>query len=135
MYCPLCLQLGLTLNSNGVATLYVNKKHLDNGRFLFNVQAQSKQEIFDLAEKKLKEFMQWYSRFQNIQPIETIEILSNNFNCPNKCKLSIDHNFSVLDILIPSQKFFDSANKYAPRYNLVIKLKKNNGKDEDDEEA
>lgn len=109
MYCPSCLNETLRLNFKGVVDVIINKKQLDNGRFLFNSQTQTDAEIKQMLYKKLKEFFRWYSSFQNAKNISTIEIVSNGFLCSNKCSIEITKKFSVLNILISEHDVYQMA--------------------------
>lgn len=121
MYCPVCLNETLMLNSKGIADLIINKKQLDNGKILFSSQTNPK-DFWDNFDKRLDEFCSWYSRFNNKYPITTVELISNSLTCESGCKLAIDLKKSVIGPVITSKKVMESLHKACKKYGLDIKI-------------
>lgn len=122
MYCPVCFNETLILAPRGVVQVVINKKQLDNGRFIYNQTPDSEDEIFRQFVEKVEEFYKWYSRFQNIETIEEIELSSSSFVCSNGCKIDSKHKLSVIDILIPKEKVIETLIRLAQKYRLKIDL-------------
>jgi hypothetical protein len=118
MYCPSCLNSTLSLNHKGVADLIINGKQLDNGKILFN--ALQMKETETLLEKKISEFFKWHSKFQNIEVIENIEIVSNSFSCSNRCPLKASQKFSLIGLLFTEDLIWNLAKKIGQEIGLSI---------------
>jgi len=122
MYCPVCLNDTLSINQRGVIKIMINGKHRDTNLFLFNLQSESKEEVFLNLSKKIEEFFKWYSSFQNKAPIENFEIYSNDFNCTTGCSIPITTKISVIEPLFDPVRihklFVDMGNKYEIIVNL-----------------
>jgi hypothetical protein len=120
-YCQHCLNPSLSMSKKGIAHITINHKQLDNGRFLFDLNKEDNSEVVANFEKKINEFFQWYSRFNNIVPITSFELTTNNFFCSNGCPM-LPHQYSIVDILIPYSKIEAVLEKYATQYNMFLKL-------------
>jgi hypothetical protein len=124
MYCPKCFNNTLQLNPRGVVNLIINGKQMDAGRFLFNTETTRKDQIESDLKVKLQEFFQWYATFKNREPITTVELCTFDFRC-RSCSFmpSLNHRYSVIDILIPNQQLLKHLQELSLHYHMEIELK------------
>lgn len=122
MYCPKCLSNSLYLKDHGVIQVIINKKQMDAGRFLYNLEEETKEELIESLEVKLEEFFKWYSNFNNKKPIETIELVSADIACDNRCPVGLNTMLSVIDILVPSKSMLELLNNMGKKYNIKIAI-------------
>lgn len=122
MHCPKCFNDSLRMASRGIVHITVNGMQKDNGRFLYNCEKQTTEEIGESFKAKLEEFFKWYSTFQNKDPIKVVQIVSSDFSCEEKCKLNITQKFSILDILIPYEQTEKIIKELGKIYNMEIQL-------------
>jgi len=122
MYCPNCLNAAIRLGDKGVVDLVINKKQKDTGRFLFNKERETLEEIVRNFEVKVEEFFSWYAKFQNKDPIESFELLTNAFVCDNGCPINLNQKFNVIDLLIPKREVVKIVTKLSKKYGLTIDI-------------
>lgn len=122
MYCPKCMNPSLQLSSSGVVNVVINKKQMDAGRFLFNLNSHRKEQIIKDFENKLEEFFNWYASFQNPEPITQVSLTSGDFACENGCRLDINSKFSIVDVLIPKKIILNKLNALGEKHRLQIRL-------------
>ncbi|WP_372652261.1 hypothetical protein [Halobacteriovorax sp.] len=122
MYCPKCFNNTLAINSRGVVHLMINGKKMDSGRFLFNFGEISNEEFLESFTEKIESFFKWYSNFQNQEPIAVIELFTSDFSCEDGCPIPIEHNLSVIDLLIKRSTLLKILNTTAEKYNMTIEL-------------
>ncbi len=54
--------------------------------------------------EKIQEFVCWYSKFQNVDPIKSFQAYSADYICTNGCKIDIlSTRVSVLETLIKKE--------------------------------
>ena len=123
MYCPTCLNNTIAIREEGVIDLIINGKRMDSGRFYFNLGKEKEDEIIDNLKKKFEAFFQWYSNFQNIEPIQSIRLITSNAFCRNKCKFDPNMKFSIVNIIIPAGKVKKLAYEMGHKYKIKIDLK------------
>lgn len=123
MYCPICLNNTLNVNSRGVVHLVVNGKKMDSGRFLFNFNDMSKDEFLQSFIAKVESFFKWYSNFENKEPIAIVELFTNDIACLDSCKIPIGHYVSVIDLLVNKETLKNLLNEHAQKYQMTIELK------------
>ena len=119
MYCPSCFNQTLHLNKSGVVEIRVDGKQMDSGRFLFNVEMESR-EVARALDKKINEFMTWYGNFKNKDPIEKVEIVTNAVVCTEGCKIPLSFKYNIVGDIITLEKVKEMLNKYAQRNKIVI---------------
>lgn len=119
MYCPSCFNQSLHLNSNGVVEIKIDGKQLDSGRFLFSVEMKP-HEVARALDKKIEEFMRWYGSFQNKEPLQKIQIITNAVGCTNGCKIPLNFQYNIVNDVITSEKVMDMLHKYAEKYKIEI---------------
>ena len=122
MYCPKCLNDSLALSTNGVVNVVINGKQMDAGRFLFNLKANKKEQVIKDLEAKLEEFFKWYSGFQNKEPITRLSLTSPDFVCGQGCRIPLNTQFSVIDIIIPRKEVIKKLTELGEKYHLDIQL-------------
>lgn len=125
MYCPKCFNNTLLLAKSGVVNVVINGKQMDAGRFLYNLNSHRKERITKDLEQKLEEFFEWYSGFQNREPITNISLSSGDFVCEQGCRLGLNLKFSVIDILIPKKKLQEKLNHLGEKYKMQIEIEDN----------
>lgn len=123
MYCPVCFNAGLALNSRGVIKLSFNGKQKDTSRTLYNVQKESSEEIKKNIKDKIEEFFKWYSTMQNKDPMKEIEIYTIDFTCTNKCSIPLSSRISVIGTVLTQKEVIAMANELGTKYNIPVSLK------------
>lgn len=104
--------------------MIINGKQMDAGRFLFNLDDTKKDQIEADLKRKLKEFFDWYSSFQNKDPISQIELCTIDFKCTS-CNFSpnLSSRFSVIDVLIDKRKIVALLEELTKKYHMELILK------------
>ena len=122
MYCPVCLNNSLKISSRGVVHLRINGKQMDTGRFLYNIDRESKEVLLQNFRDKIEEFFRWYSSFQNIKPIQTIDICSSDYICENGCIIPVNKKCSVIDVLLSKKIVKEIFEEFGEKYRIEIEL-------------
>ena len=99
----------------------INGKKMDAGRFLYNL-GKPKEELLEDFTSKAEEFFEWYSHFQNPDPISVIQICSCDFVCDNKCAIPLSNKFTVIGVLIPHAFVKKLLTKLGDKYNMQIEI-------------
>jgi hypothetical protein len=110
------------MKSRGVVNVIINGKQMDAGRFLFNLDKDSPEELKASLSKKFDEFFRWYGNFNNKDPIDTIELVTNEVVCEMGCAIPLNFRFSVIDILLKGGVIREMLIKYATKYDVEIQL-------------
>ena len=122
MYCPVCFCNSLTTDERGVAHLSINGKRRDSGRILFSDVPEEKVKFVRTFTKKVKEFFDWYDQLTNKDPIRSVELITPNVKCSNKCQLPPHAFFPVTEELIPKVKLREIVYSTGEKYDFKIKL-------------
>lgn len=122
MYCPKCLSNSLHVESKGVIEVYINGKKRDNGRFLYNTETSSEDEISLDFYKKVEEFLSWYADFKNKDPIEIVELSTTDVHCDRGCRFSPVDRFSAIDSILGREIVREIVEEVAAKHNLEIEL-------------
>ena len=122
MYCPRCLNDSLVLNGRGVVDIVINNKQMDAGRFYFKLDDHQELTVQGLKDK-MEEFFKWYSKFNNIEPISLLQLVTNGVRCENGCSLGSSTKISIVDELVPSKEIEKILDDLGHRYSLKIQLK------------
>ena len=123
MYCPKCLNNSLHLCAKGVVDISINNKRRDSGRFIFNMSPSEKQAMLEDFAVKCEEFFQWYSNFQNKDPIHRLELTTSDVKCENGCKFSAMEKFSAIGTVIDTRTIKTVVDELGEKYSLKIELK------------
>lgn len=123
MYCPVCFNSGLALNSRGLIKLSFNGKQKDTSRILYNVQKESNDVIKKNIKDKIEEFFKWYSTMQNKDPMKEIEIYTIDFTCSNKCNIPLTTRISVIGTILSQKEVIAYADELGKKYNIPVSLK------------
>jgi hypothetical protein len=111
------------MNSKGVVDITINGKKRDSGRFIFYTAASERPAMMADFETKCEEFFQWYSNFQNKDPVHRLELTTSDVKCENGCRFSAMDKFSAVDNIIDSKTIREVVDKYAQKYNIKVELK------------
>ncbi len=122
MYCPKCLNNSLRINSKGVIDISINGKKRDSGRFIFYTDEAERSSMLADFETKCEEFFQWYSNFQNKDPIHKLELTTSDVKCENGCKFSASEKFSAVGNIIDAKTIRATIDKLGEKYNLKVEL-------------
>lgn len=123
MYCPKCFNDSLRICSKGVINIVINGKQMDAGRILFNLENEEKLRQFKPSLKtKIKEFFNWYSNFQNKDPVTVISIDTSDMQCEEGCVIAAKNRFSIIDVLITKSELIELLQNEGQRHNIEIKL-------------
>ena len=122
MYCPSCFGNSLEISSSGVIHLAINGKRMDTGRFLFNKNKESLENIQEKLLTKIDEFFSWYSDFQNRDPISHLQVYTSDFDCSAGCKIPMTTKIGVTKILFDPSTIEKKIEDLGKKYGLAIKL-------------
>jgi len=122
MYCPKCLNNSLRINAKGVVDMTINGKKRDSGRFIFHTDQSEQEAMLKDLEIKCEEFFQWYSQFQNKEPISRLELNTSDVKCENGCRFSARDKFSVINNIIDAKTIKEIVDRVGSKYNLTIEL-------------
>lgn len=114
------------MESKGVIFFMVNGKIKDTNKFLFNLEKQSEEELWDAFEDTFDSFIKWYSTFKNREDLHKFSIYTNNYRCENACVFRADLKFSVLDILFSRKKLLEVINRICQDYGVACDLEEEN---------
>lgn len=123
MYCPICFNDTMVLNKKGIIHIIINKKQMDNGRFLYNIADEGEEESRERLKEKIEEFLEWYSKFQNKESIQYLELASSSFSCIKSCRLDAGFRLSVIDVFISKSDIINIIKDTAPKYGLNVEIK------------
>lgn len=123
MYCPKCFNDSLRICSKGVINITINGKQMDAGRFLFNLENEEKlKQLKPSLKQKIKEFFDWYSGFQNRDPVTVVAIDTSDMQCEEGCVIAAKNRFSIIDVLITKTELLDVLMAEGKRHGIEIKL-------------
>ena len=122
MYCPVCLNDTLFMHEKGTVFIKINRQTMSTSHFLYNLSKEDEEDVIDNLLKKIDEFMEWYSKFQNKEKISKVEIVSANFACDKHCRLPSEARFSVIGSLVSKRKFIKVLVEMAKKYGLSVDL-------------
>lgn len=122
MYCPVCFNDTLKIASSGVVKVTFNGKAKSTSQFYYNLKQEKPIEIYKKYRAVAADYFSWYSTFQNKDLIKNIELTSCDFICSNGCKLSLNNNLSVINLVIPIEEVKQISESEAKRNNIPIKL-------------
>lgn len=122
MYCPKCFNSSLHFNTRGIIHVIINGKQMDSGRFLYNLDHLDDPQFLSDLKDKIEEFFKWYSHFQNQEVITSVELCTSDVICDNKCTISIDQKFSILDIMIRKSTLLKILDDLSRKHRLKIEL-------------
>lgn len=120
LYCPMCFNYTLSINSHGVIFVKINKVGLDNGRFLFNTTKESPSEIYKQFRTQIQNFFKWYSSFHNREEIEIVEIYTHDVSCSDGCPAGVGQRHSVIPHLIPEERAREIIDEEGKKYKLEL---------------
>ncbi|MFW5871890.1 MAG: hypothetical protein ACOCUT_02180 [bacterium] len=120
MYCPICFNNSLSLKDHGVIRLEINSKHRNNNTFLFNIQKDTEMDLQERLQQKIDEFLQWYSTFQNKEPITKFLVFSPDFICKSNHPLNLDIKLSVIGLLYDEDDIIDILEESCEKYNIPL---------------
>jgi len=121
-YCPLCFNDTLTIKEQGKVDIYINSKHRDTGRFLFNLDNQDSDDLQEILREKLKDFFKWYGSFNNKEIITKIDIVSTDFICESGCIIPSDFKPSIIDVLVPQEEYNEMVRSLAKQFEIKLEI-------------
>ncbi len=113
----------LFIKRKGVIDIFINGKKRDNGRFLYDMDSAREDKLLADFENKCEEFFQWYSNFNNQDPIEYVELLTVDVKCENNCKFSPMERFSAVDVVIKREDIEEILTDLSEKYKMTLQLK------------
>ena len=123
MYCPKCFNNTLKICSKGVIQIVINGKQMDAGRFLFNINDKDKNNEFLInLTTKIREFFDWYSQFQNKEPITIVELSTSDVQCVDGCAIAHTIKTSIIGQLISTKQVLKILREESSKYELTIQL-------------
>ena len=123
MYCPVCFNDSMILNKKGIIHIVINKKQMDNGRFLYDISNGDEKDSKEKLKQKIEEFFKWYTKFLNKESIQYLELASSSFSCVKGCRLDASFRLSVVDVFISKKEIIDIVRELAPKYELNVEIK------------
>ncbi len=112
----------LRINPKGVVDIAINGKKRDSGRFIFYRAESERAAMLADFQLKCKEFFQWYSNFQNKDPIHRLELTTSDVRCENGCKFTAMERFSAIGTVIDTKTIKEVVDKLGEEYNLKVEL-------------
>jgi hypothetical protein len=122
MYCPVCFNDTLKIASSGVVKVTFNGKSKSTSQFYYNLKQEKPVEIYKKYRAVAADYFSWYSTFQNKDVIKNIELTSCDFICSTGCKLTLNNNLSVINLVIPIEEVKQISESEAKAHNISIKL-------------
>jgi hypothetical protein len=113
------------MKAKGVVHIIINGKQMDTARFLYSLESDEKQDIYNSLEETLDRFLNWLADFNNQAPIKYVQFCSTDFACDNDCKTSMAEKFSVLGVLLEKKKIEQIMSKLGDRHMTRIEFEKN----------
>jgi hypothetical protein len=90
----------MKIRSNGVVKLSFNGKSRNTSLFTYNLQKETQEQLDAKLREKIIDFFEFYSTFENQDPIKNVEIFSGDYLCTNSCKIDLlKTKISVMGIL------------------------------------
>ena len=123
MYCPVCFNGTLKLATSGVINVVINDKKMDTGRFLFNLNSETKDMLQKKLKQKLVEFFDWYAKLNNKGDIEKVKIYSTDFVCENSCSIPLNCQLSVVGNVFPEKFVMDILKELAQKNSIGLNVK------------
>lgn len=120
MYCPVCLNDTLKIASSGVVKLSFNKKSRTTSQLFYNLKTEKEAELLNKFRTVVRDYFQFYSGFQNKDPIKEVTTYSSDFVCSTGCRLSHNQQISVLGLLINKTELLQMLNEEASKFNIPI---------------
>jgi hypothetical protein len=122
MYCPVCFNNTLKLASSGVVKATFNKKSRSTTQFFYNISTERPEEIEDKFRNIVKDYFQWYSGFQNKEPITEFELFSSDFICDNGCKIPMTQKINISDVLIQKARVIEIIKEVGDKFQIGVDL-------------
>jgi hypothetical protein len=122
LYCPVCLNQTLKIASKGIVQVSMNHKQLATSRFLYNLDVDTPEDIYNYFVKHFEDLFSWYASFKNKSPITSIEVWSSSFQCANDCQLPNGLKLNVSDLLISHSQLKKLIEELALKYQLVLAI-------------
>jgi hypothetical protein len=123
MYCPACFNNSLFVQSKGTINIVINGMQRDSGKILFNLEDTYSNQLMKDLEAKCGEFFQWYSNFNNPEPINYVELLTPNMKCENGCNFPPNQKFTAIDYVVSAKTLKELIKKLGEKYNMEVELK------------
>lgn len=124
MYCPVCLNDGLKINSKGILKLSFNGKQKDSSKVLYNLKKETTEQVYGNIKDKMEEFFKWYSTFNNKETIENVEIFTLDLTCTSKnCAMPFNSKISMIGMIIDQKKVKEFTEELGKKYNIKTNIK------------
>lgn len=96
---------------------------MDAGRFLFNLENEERlKQLKPSLKQKIREFFDWYSGFQNRDPVTLVAIDTSDMMCEEGCVIAAKNRFSIIDVLITKAELMEVLMAEGKRHGIEIKL-------------
>lgn len=120
MYCPTCFNDTLKIASSGVVKLSFNKKARNTSQLIYNIKTDTDDELLQKFRDVITDYFNWYSGFQNKDPIREIQAYSFDFICSQGCKLKVSNQLSVIGLLINKKEIYSLLSEEANKFDIEI---------------
>jgi hypothetical protein len=110
------------MKSKGTIFIFINNHKTTTSQFLYNLAREEKEDVFEHLEEKCEEFFHWYISLENKEKISTVEVISPDFACENKCILPPGAKFSVIGIMINKKQFLSLLVKLTKKHGLRLNI-------------
>lgn len=124
MYCPVCFNASLKPSSSGVLKMTFNKKSRATSQMHYNTNTESPMHIYKQLQAVMEDYLSWYSEFQNIDPINEIEVISSDYKCSNGCQLNMNHRINSLDDFLDKNEVLRLLKESCQKFNIPCSIKK-----------
>lgn len=120
MYCPICFNDTLKIASSGVVKMTFNGKSKATSQFYFNLKEDNEEKTSEKLLATIEDYFEYYSQFQNKNPIKEIESYSIDFKCTNKCGINISNKMSVINLVFHLETLKLMLQRAADKYNVEL---------------
>lgn len=98
-------------------------KSKSTSQFFFNLKEDSEQKTSEKLNHVIEDYFEYYSNFQNKEPIKEVEAFSVDFKCSNKCGMSFANKISVINLVFHQKTLSLLLESAAKKYNLTLNPK------------
>lgn len=120
MYCPICFNDTLKIASSGVVKMTFNGKSKSTSQFFFNLKEDSEQKTSEKLQATIEDYFEYYSDFQNKEPIKYVEAYSLDFKCTNKCIMNTTNKLSVVNLVFHTKTLSMALEEAAKKFDIEI---------------
>jgi len=124
MYCPSCLNDTLKIASSGVVKMTFDGKAKSTTQFYYNLNEETQITLNKKLRATINDYLAYYNNFQNKSTIKEVFAFSSDFRCANGCAISLEKKFSIINLVIPKDDFFEILEEESEKFEIELNLDK-----------